>query len=381
MQKIKVMSIFGTRPEAVKMAPIVKLMEQDELIDSQVLVTAQHREMLDQILSYFDIVPDYDLNLMAPNQSLASVTSKIIEGVTSILIKEKPDIILVHGDTTTTIASSIAAFYQKIKIGHVEAGLRTRNKYSPFPEEMNRQLTDVLSDIYFVPTEMSKNNLIKENKEKEKIFVTGNTSIDVMKYTISKNYYHDILALTEEKMILVTMHRRESLGSPMRNVFKGIAQVAEKYPNISIVFPMHRNPKVREEARLILGNFPNVFLIDPLDVVDFHNFAKKSYLILTDSGGIQEEAPYLNVPVLVLRDTTERPEGILSGTLKIIGTNEASVFNETVNLLENSEEYKLMKYSFNPYGDGKASYRIIEILKYYFGINKDYPDEFHNTGS
>ena len=355
-------------------------MEEDQLIDSKVLVTGQHREMLDQVLSYFNIIPDYDLNIMLNNQGLNDMASNIIEKINPILKKEKPDIVLVHGDTTTTMASSIAAFYQKIKIGHVEAGLRSENKYSPFPEEINRQVTDVVSDIYFAPTNSNKKNLLLENKREKDIFITGNTIVDTMNYTIIDSYYHKDLPLTGEKIILVTMHRRENLGEPMRNVFKDIAKIAKRYSDVRFIFPMHRNPKVREEAHLFLDNFKNISLIEPLSVLDFHNFAKRSYLILTDSGGIQEEAPSLNVPVLVLRNTTERQEGLNVGTLKLIGTKKGAVFQEVVNLLENTDAYENMRHFSNPYGDGKASHRIIEAIKYYFGFNETYPEEFCGSG-
>lgn len=348
------------------MAPLVKALEKDARFCSKVAVTGQHREMLDQVLKVFNIIPEYDLNIMKQGQTLPNLTTKILDGMTLILEKEKPDIVLVHGDTVTTMASTIAAFYQKIKVGHVEAGLRTRNKWSPFPEEINRQVTDVISDIYFAPTFESKKNLLEENHPEDAIFVTGNTAIDAMQYTISKKYQHKDLPKKNEKMILVTMHRRENLGVPMRKVFRGIARVAKHYPAIQIVFPMHRNPSVRKDAREILEKIRNIHLIEPLEVVDFHNFAAKSFLILTDSGGVQEEAPSLGVPVLVLRDTTERPEGVAAGTLKLIGTEEDSIFKETIRLIEDEEKYNSMARASNPYGDGKASIRILESLASYF---------------
>lgn len=366
MKRICVLSVFGTRPEAIKMAPLIKELEKDKRFESKVAVTAQHREMLDQVLDVFKITPDYDLDLMKKNQTLLELTCKILEGLTPILKKEKPDIVLVHGDTVTTFASAVAAFYEKIKIGHVEAGLRTRNKWSPFPEEMNRQLTDVISDLYFAPTIESKRNLIEEHHSPEAVFVTGNTAIDAMAYTIDKNYQHEALSEKNEKLILVTMHRRENLGEPMQQVFRGIARVAVNYPEVQIVFPMHCNPNVRKEAQLILGEINNVHLIEPLEVDDFHNFAAKSFLILTDSGGVQEEAPSLGVPVLVLRDTTERPEGVAAGTLKLIGTKEETVFQEVVRLLEDEEVYQSMARASNPYGDGKASVRILDAISEYF---------------
>ncbi|EMF0110804.1 UDP-N-acetylglucosamine 2-epimerase (non-hydrolyzing) [Enterococcus hirae] len=364
MSRLKIMSIFGTRPEAIKMAPLIKKMENDDRFSSIVVVTAQHREMLDQVLQFFNISPDYDLNLMEKNQTLVSITTKILENLTPILLVEKPDIVLVHGDTTTTYASTLAAFYQQIKIGHVEAGLRTWNKRSPFPEEANRQLTDSLSDLYFAPTKKSKENLEKENHPKNKIYVTGNTAIDTMKYTIQKDYSHPYLPKmkTNEKMIIVTMHRRENLGKPLENVCRSIDRIAEERSDIKFIFPMHRNPKVREKVIAILGKLANVHLIEPLDVFDFHNFIARSYMILTDSGGVQEEAPSLGVPVLVLRDTTERPEGVAANTLKLVGTNEETVYNEIKNLIENDTEYIKMSKASNPYGDGKSSEKILNAI-------------------
>lgn len=360
--KIKVMSVFGTRPEAIKMAPLVKALENDPRFDSLITVTAQHREMLDQVLEIFDITPDYDLDIMSTTQTLTNITTKILRQLFPILKKEKPDLVLVHGDTTTTFAAATAAFYQKIKIGHVEAGLRTWQKYAPFPEEMNRQLTDVLADFYFTPTNLSRDNLLKENHPESQIFVTGNTAIDAMNYTITGDYQHARLPKDYEKIILVTMHRRENIGEPMRNVFRGLAKIAREFPDVSIIFPMHKNPQVRLPAEEILGSLENVELIEPLDVLDFHNFAAHSYLVLTDSGGVQEEAPSLGVPVFVLRDTTERPEGVTAGVLKLIGTNETSVYEETKNILLHPEIQKEMSQKENPYGDGHASERIVEII-------------------
>lgn len=364
MKRIRVLSVFGTRPEAIKMAPLVKRMEKDDRFFSKIVVTAQHREMLDQVLNIFEITPDYDLNLMKRGQSLPELTSKILKELTPILIKEKPDIVLVHGDTVTTLASSLAAFYQKIRIGHVEAGLRTWDKDSPFPEEINRQLTDVLSDLYFAPTKKSKENLEKENHSLNKIYITGNTAIDVMNYTVRKDYKHNYLSKLEgnKKLILLTIHRRENLGKPMENICRAIRRIAISNSNVEIIFPVHCNPIVREKAKKILGELSNVHLIEPLDVVDFHNFIARSYVILTDSGGIQEEAPSLGVPVLVLRNTTERPEGVEANTLKLIGTNEQNVYYEIKNLLENEKAYEKMSRASNPYGDGKASERILNII-------------------
>ena len=375
--KIKIMTIFGTRPEAIKMAPLIKAIENDERFESIVTVTAQHRQMLDQVMDIFDLKADYDLNIMKDGQTLTDVTSRVIKELDSVLVEAKPDIILVHGDTTTTFAASIAGFYHQIKIGHVEAGLRTWNKYSPFPEEMNRQLTDTLADIYFAPTVMSKSNLLKEGRSEKSIFITGNTAIDAMKYTIKQNYSNDLLDnLTGKRIILVTMHRRENLGQPMTNVFKAINRLIEKFEDVHIVFPMHKNPKVRKNAEETFNDSEQVHLIEPLDVIDFQNFSNNSYMILSDSGGVQEEAPSLGVPVLVLRDTTERPEGIEVGTLKLVGTEEDKVFEEATLLLSDKEEYKKMSQASNPYGDGNASERILDAIAYNFGIQQEKPIDF-----
>lgn len=363
---IKVFSVFGTRPEAIKMAPLVKALEKDERFDSKVVVTAQHREMLDQVMEIFDIQADYDLNIMSSGQTLTDITTKVLLEMQPILIEEKPDMVLVHGDTTTTFAAATAAFYQQIKIGHVEAGLRTWNKYSPFPEEANRQMTDALADLYFAPTTQSKENLLKENHPESQIVVTGNTAIDAMAYTVKEEYQHADLMADGKKQIVVTMHRRENLGQPMTNVFSALRRVAEEFSDVQMVFPMHKNPKVRELAQKTLGDLPNVQLIEPLDVVDFHNFIARSYLILTDSGGVQEEAPSLGVPVLVLRDTTERPEGVDAGTLKLVGTDEEIVYQEVKELLENETVHQQMAQAKNPYGDGRASEYILNAMVEYF---------------
>ncbi|EMF0037254.1 non-hydrolyzing UDP-N-acetylglucosamine 2-epimerase [Enterococcus hirae] len=375
--KIKIMTIFGTRPEAIKMAPLIKAIENDERFESIVTVTAQHRQMLDQVMDIFDLKADYDLNIMKDGQTLTDITSRVIKELDSVLVEAKPDIILVHGDTTTTFAASIAGFYHQIKIGHVEAGLRTWNKYSPFPEEMNRQLTDTLADIYFSPTVMSKSNLLKEGRPEESIFITGNTVIDAMEYTIKQNYSNELLDnLAGKRIILVTMHRRENLGQPMTNVFKAINRLVEKFEDVHIVFPMHKNPKVRKNAEETLSDSEQVHLIEPLDVIDFQNFSNNSYMILSDSGGVQEEAPSLGVPVLVLRDTTERPEGIEAGTLKLVGTEEDKVFEEATLLLSDKEEYEKMSQASNPYGDGNASERILDAIAYNFGIQQEKPIDF-----
>ncbi|EGP4894065.1 non-hydrolyzing UDP-N-acetylglucosamine 2-epimerase [Enterococcus faecium] len=374
---MKIMTIFGTRPEAIKMAPLIKAIENDERFESIVTVTAQHRQMLDQVMDIFDLKADYDLNIMKDGQTLTDITSRVIKELDSVLVEAKPDIILVHGDTTTTFAASIAGFYHQIKIGHVEAGLRTWNKYSPFPEEMNRQLTDTLADIYFAPTVMSKSNLLKEGRPEESIFITGNTVIDAMEYTIKQNYSNELLDnLAGKRIILVTMHRRENLGQPMTNVFKAINRLVEKFEDVHIVFPMHKNPKVRKNAEETLSDSEQVHLIEPLDVIDFQNFSNNSYMILSDSGGVQEEAPSLGVPVLVLRDTTERPEGIEAGTLKLVGTEEDKVFEEATLLLSDKEEYEKMSQASNPYGDGNASERILDAIAYNFGIQQEKPIDF-----
>ncbi len=362
-RKWKVMTIFGTRPEAIKMAPLVLELEKYEEIESIVTVTAQHREMLDQVLEAFDVTPDYDLNIMKSRQTLVDVATRGLEGLDGIMKEAEPDIVLVHGDTATTFIGSLAAFYNKIAVGHVEAGLRTWNKYSPYPEEMNRQLTGVIADLHFSPTEKSAQNLINEGKDESRIYITGNTAIDALHTTVREEYTHPILEkIGEDKMILLTAHRRENLGEPMRNMFRAINRLLEKYDDIQIVYPMHMNPAVREVADEILGDNERVHLIEPLEVVDFHNFAARSHIILTDSGGIQEEAPSLGKPVIVLRDTTERPEGIEAGTLKLAGTEEDTIFELTDELLSDQTAYDQMAKASNPYGDGEASRRIVEAL-------------------
>lgn len=361
---IKVMSIFGTRPEAIKMAPLVKELEKRKEIESIVCVTAQHREMLDQVLETFEIKPDYDLNIMKQGQTLGEVTTRALNGLEKVIKESKPDIVLVHGDTTTTFAGALAAFYNQVSIGHVEAGLRTNNKYSPFPEEMNRQMVDCMSDMFFAPTELSKNNLLNENIEEEKIYVTGNTAIDAMSTTILEDYTHKELDWVKpnEKMILLTAHRRENLGEPMRNIFKAVRRIVDEFEYIKVIYPIHMNPKVREVANEIFNGCDRVKLIEPLEVFDFHNFQNKSYIILTDSGGIQEEAPSLGKPVLVLRDTTERPEGINVGTLKLVGTDEEVIYDNLKLLLTEEEVYNSMSNACNPYGDGHASERIVDAI-------------------
>ncbi len=375
---IKVMTIFGTRPEAIKMAPLVlELNKHPEYFESIVTVTAQHRQMLDQVLSIFKVTPDHDLNIMKERQTLIDVTTRGLEGLDKVMKEVKPDIVLVHGDTTTTFVASLAAYYNQIVIGHVEAGLRTWNKYSPFPEEMNRQLTGVMADLHFSPTSKSANNLIQENKQKEQIFITGNTAIDALKTTVKEEYSHDVLEkLGEDRLILLTAHRRENLGEPMRNMFRAIKRLVEEHEDVQVVYPVHMNPAVREVADEILGSDSRIHLIEPLDVIDFHNFAARSFLILTDSGGVQEEAPSLGVPVLVLRDTTERPEGIEAGTLKLAGTEEETIYSMAKELLTNSTEYNKMAKAANPYGDGEASRRICEAIRFYFKQTDQRPDEY-----
>ena len=361
---IKVLSIFGTRPEAIKMAPLIKELESRKEIKSIVCVTAQHREMLDQVLDTFKIKPDYDLNIMQQGQTLGDITTRALNGLEKVVKNVKPDIVLVHGDTTTAFVGALAAFYNGVSIGHVEAGLRTNDKYAPFPEEMNRQMVDCLSDLYFAPTKLSKENLLKENKDEKKIFVTGNTVIDAMSTTITDDYIHPALdwIKQDERMILLTAHRRENLGEPMHHIFKAIRRIVDEFSDVKVIYPIHMNPLVREVAQEIFANCDKVKLIEPLEVFDFHNFQNKAYLILTDSGGIQEEAPSLGKPVLVLRNTTERPEGIEAGTLKLVGTDEEKIYNETKKLLTNQNEYKKMSQATNPYGDGHASKYIVDII-------------------
>lgn len=364
---IKVMTVFGTRPEAIKMAPLVKELKKRKEIECIVCVTAQHREMLDQVLETFDIVPDYDLNIMQKGQTLTDITVRALKGLEDVIKEVKPNIVLVHGDTTTTFAGALAAFYNQTDIGHVEAGLRTYDKYSPYPEEMNRQMVSSLSDMNFAPTKLSADNLIKEGKKKENIFITGNTVIDAMSTTISDDYQNEVFDwVGNDRMILLTAHRRENIGDSMRSIFKAVKRIVTEFPDVKVVYPIHKNPVVREIANEIFGDCDKVKLIEPLEVFDFHNFMNKSYIILTDSGGVQEEAPALGKPVLVLRNTTERPEGIEAGTLKLTGTDEETIYEETKKLLTSKEEYEVMSKASNPYGDGHASERITdEIIKRY----------------
>lgn len=378
---IKVMLVFGTRPEAIKMAPLVKELEKTDNIDVKVCVTAQHREMLDQVLEIFKIKPDYDLDIMTKGQTLAGITTKALEGLCEVMEKEKPNLVLVHGDTTTTFAASLAAFYNKIMVGHVEAGLRTYDKYSPYPEEMNRKLTTALADIFFAPTENNKNNLIKEGIAENKIFVTGNTAVDAMKYTVNKEYKFEDPELRNvdfdnKKVILVTAHRRENLGEPLENICKAIKEIVEQHNDVEVVYPVHLNPVVQNTAKNILGDMSRVHLIKPLDAMIFQNVMDRSYIVMTDSGGVQEEAPSVGKPVLVLRTETERPEAIATGTLKLAGTNKDDIVKLANELLTDKEEYKRMSHAKNPYGDGMASNRIADSILYFFNQKTEKPNQF-----
>jgi len=359
----KVMLVFGTRPEAIKMCPLVKELKTRHNIETVVCVTGQHREMLNQVLECFEVVPDYNLDIMQDKQTLFDITTNIITRIKSVLEKEKPDVVLVHGDTSTTFVTALCCFYMQIPVGHVEAGLRTYNIYSPYPEEFNRQATGIIAKYNFAPTEMSKQNLLNEGKAPESIYVTGNTAIDALKTTVREDYNHEIFDwVGNDRLIMLTAHRRENLGEPLRNMFTAIKKVVNEYDDIRVIYPIHKNPLVREIANEIFGDNEKVKLIEPLEVLDFHNFLAKSYLILTDSGGIQEEAPSLGKPVLVMRDTTERPEGIKAGTLKLVGTNTEVIYENMKLLLDNKEEYDKMSKASNPYGDGLASKRIADIL-------------------
>jgi UDP-N-acetylglucosamine 2-epimerase (non-hydrolysing) len=375
--KIKVMTIFGVRPEAIKMAPLILELERHpEHIESVVCVTAQHRQMLDQVLEVFGIHPDYDLDVMKDRQTLNEISIRVLQGLEPVLREAKPDIVLVHGDTLTTFLASYSAFMQQIKVGHVEAGLRTWNKLSPYPEEMNRQLTGVLADLHFAPTNWSADNLRKENKSEEQIYITGNTVTDVFQYTVKQDFTHPVLEWAAGKrLILMTAHRRESQGQPHRQIFQAVKRIADEFEDIAIVYPVHPSPAVREPAQEILGNHPRIKLIDPVDVVELHNFYPHTHLILTDSGGLQEEAPSYGVPVLVLRETTERPEGIEAGTLELVGMEEDDVYNRAYALLTDQALYERMSKAANPYGDGQASKRIVEAILHYFG-KSDRPEPF-----
>ncbi|SFK18494.1 UDP-N-Acetylglucosamine 2-epimerase [Halobacillus dabanensis] len=360
----KVMVVFGTRPEAIKMCPLVKELETRTNIETTVCVTGQHKEMLQQVLNAFSVEPDYNLSIMKDKQTLFDVTTNILDKMKAVLDEVKPDVVLVHGDTSTTFVTSLACFYLQIPVGHVEAGLRTYDIYSPYPEEFNRQAVGLVAKYNFAPTEMAKENLLGEKKDEPSIFVTGNTAIDALNTTVREDYEHEqVLWASDSRLIMITAHRRENLGEPMRNMFKAIKRIVDEHEDIKVIYPIHMNPVVREAANDILGNHDRVRIIEPLEVLDFHNFLSRSYMILTDSGGIQEEAPSLGKPVLVMRDTTERPEGVAAGTLKLVGTNEENIYKNFKLLLENGEAYKEMSQASNPYGDGLASKRIADVLE------------------
>ena len=363
-QMKKVMLVFGTRPEAIKMCPLVNELKTRKQLETVVCVTGQHRQMLDQVLEAFQVEPDYDLSIMKDRQTLFDVTTNILNKIKEVLEKEKPNVVLVHGDTSTTFVTALACFYLQIPVGHVEAGLRTYNIYSPYPEEFNRQAVSIISQFNFAPTELSKNNLLKEGKKEETIFVTGNTAIDALKTTVREDYTHpDLEWASDSRLIMITAHRRENLGEPMKHMFRAIRRVMDEHPDVKAIYPIHMNPVVREIADCICGDDESIRIIVPLVVLDFHNFLNRSYMILTDTGGIQEEAPSLGKPVLVMRDTTERPEGIAAGTLKLVGTEEETIYQNFKSLLENKDEYEKMSKASNPYGDGFACKRIANILE------------------
>jgi UDP-N-acetylglucosamine 2-epimerase (non-hydrolysing) len=380
--KIKIMTVFGTRPEAVKMAPLVDSLEKSQYFDSHVCVTAQHRDMLDQVLDIFGIEPDFDLDIMQGRQTLQYITSKALEGLCGIFDKEQPDMVLVHGDTTTTFAASLAAFYNRIRVGHVEAGLRTFDKYFPYPEEINRKLTGVIADVHFSPTEINRQNLVNEGVDPKSIYITGNTVIDALKTTIDKSYVFENNALKGvvfegKRIICVTAHRRENLGEPLENICNALDELSKSYKDILVIYPVHLNPAVRETAKRILGGNGSVILIDPLNVRDMHNLMDRSYFVMTDSGGLQEEAPSLGKPVLVLRGETERPEAVKAGTVALAGTRKEDILYMAKRLIENKEYYDNMAKAVNPYGDGRASERITNALLYEFGISKTRPPDFN----
>ncbi|MFV0314412.1 MAG: non-hydrolyzing UDP-N-acetylglucosamine 2-epimerase [Anaerotignum sp.] len=381
MNKIKVMSVFGTRPEAIKMAPLVKELEKNEQIESIVCVTAQHREMLDQVLEIFGLHPDYDLDIMQTRQTLSGITTRALVGLQEIIEKEKPDLVLVHGDTSTTFAGALAAYYNQTKVGHVEAGLRTYDKYQPFPEEMNRRLTGALTDLHFAPTSLAKEHLLKENVPQSDIFVTGNTVIDALAHTIKEEYTFSVEELNQidfqnKRVIAMTAHRRENLGEPLENICRSVKRLVEEYPDVEIVYAVHKNPAVMEPVNKILGQTERIHLTDPLDLKDMHNLMSRSYLVLTDSGGLQEEVPSMGKPVLVLRNVTERPEGVEAGTLKLVGTDENVIYATAKELLDDEREYAKMAQAKNPFGDGEASRRIVENILFAFGMREEKPDEY-----
>jgi len=382
MNKLKVMTVFGTRPEAIKMAPLVLELQKNEYIDSVVCLTAQHRQMLDMVMDMFNIKADYDLNIMKDRQTLAGITTRALNGLDEVMQTEKPDVVLVHGDTTTTLAGSLAAFYNKIKVGHVEAGLRTYDKYSPFPEEMNRKLTGSIADFHFSPTISNKQNLLKETISGDAIYITGNTVIDAIKYTVKPDYvFKDeklkIIDYDKNRVVLVTAHRRENLGMPLRNICTAIRKIVEDFEDVEIIYPVHLNPAVRDTVFEILSGHKRIHLIDPIDVDELHNLMKRCYMVMTDSGGLQEEAPALGKPVLVLRSETERPEAIAAGTAKLAGYDTDVIYNLASALLTDKNEYDNMAHAANPYGDGKASERIVKALLYAFGIVKERPQDLN----
>ena len=381
MNKIKVMTVFGTRPEAVKMCPLVNELKKYDEIESEVCVTAQHRQMLDQVLKLFDITPEYDLDIMKQRQTLTGITVRALEGLETVLDESKPDLVLVHGDTSTTFVASLAAYYHQIRVGHVEAGLRTYNKYFPFPEEMNRKLTGQIADLHFSPTKSNYNNLIREGISADDIFITGNTVIDALSTTVKENYTFISPELNQvdfknKRVIVMTAHRRENLGEPLQNICRAVKRIAEEFSDVQIVYPVHLNPAVRETAEAVLGHLPNVLLCQPLDVEDLHNAMSRCFFVLTDSGGLQEEAPSLGCPVLVLRNETERPEAVEAGTVKIAGTNEETIYSMTRELLADTNAYNAMAKAVNPYGDGKASMRTVEAILYKFGFRSQRPADF-----
>lgn len=381
MKKIKVMSIFGTRPEATKMAPLIKAMDKCDEIEQIVCVTAQHREMLDQVLEIFDLHPDYDLDIMTQRQTLTSITTKALTGLEEVMSEAKPDLVLVHGDTTTTFAGALAAFYSGIKLGHVEAGLRTYDKTQPFPEEMNRVLTGHMADLHFSPTPLAKEHLLKENIGAEGIFITGNTAVDCLKHTIKDNFKFDLEELNNidyknKRVITMTAHRRENLGEPLENICRAVLRLVEDYADVEVVYAVHFNPAVREVANRILGGHDRIHLVDPLDIVNMHNLMNLSYLVMTDSGGLQEEVPSMGKPVLVLRNVTERPEGVEAGTLRLAGVDENEIYAQAKELLDNKESYDKMVAAKNPFGDGYAAERIVEAIRYHFGFRQDRPEDY-----
>ena len=381
MKKIKVMTVFGTRPEAIKMAPLILELQKQEEIESIICVTAQHRQMLDQVLEIFQLTPDFDLNIMKERQTLSGITTRALLGLEQVMAQEKPDIVLVHGDTTTTCAGSLAAYYNQVKVGHVEAGLRTYDKYQPFPEEMNRRLTGAIADLHFAPTKLAKQHLEKENVSEENIFITGNTVIDALQSTIEEKYHFSVEELNQinfkkKRVLAMTAHRRENLGQPLINICQAVLRLVEEFEDVEVVYAVHKNPAVWEPVHKLLGSNSKIHLLEPLDLKDMHNLMSRSFFVMTDSGGLQEEVPSMGKPVLVLRNVTERPEGVEAGTLKLAGTEEETVYQMAKTLLTDEVEYKKMAQAKNPFGDGKASKRIVQAILYYFGQNAKRPENF-----